>query len=301
MTHGMKKSFSTKMFIAVFILPTLLLYCAFGIYPVFKGAFISLFSWSGYSDVMKYIGLDNYRMLFDDNVFLRSIWNDFVILFWKELTIIPIALFLAFALTRLKLGRKETAFYRFVFFFPNVLSVVLIGILWTFIYHPTIGILNGFLKAIGLEALTHAWLGELGTALGAIVPIASWAGIGLFMIVFIAAINNISTEIYESANLDGAGQAVQFFRITLPMIWEQIKFAIVTILFTTLSYNVNLILVTTNGGPDNATQVMGSYIYQQAFVNHKVGYSNAAAVIMLIISVLLSLAVNKLLNKNVEE
>lgn len=250
--------------------------------------------------MMEYIGLANYKSLFEDPVFAKSIWNDFVILFWKEVLILPIALFLAVALTRLKLRKREVDFYRFIFFIPNVLSVVLIGIVWTFIYHPTLGILNGFLKAVGLEAWSHAWLGEFETALFAIIPIASWAGIGLFMIVFIAAIHSVPSELYESANLDGAGQMTQLFRITIPMIWEQIKFSVITILFTTLSYNVNLILVTTNGGPDNSTQVMGSYVYQQAFVNLQVGFANAAAIVMLVICVILSLATNKLLNRNIE-
>lgn len=298
MLSGMKKSRSTKLFIAVFVLPTFLVYCIFGIYPVINSFITSFYKWSGYSDVITFVGTKNYERLFSDGVFFKSIWHDLILLFWKEIFIIAIALFLAFCLTKIRLGRRATGFYRFVFFFPNVLSIVIIGILWSFIYHPNIGLLNGLLKSVGLEALTTAWLGDQGTALAALIPIACWAGIGLFMIVFIAGINNISEELYESAALDGAGTFRQFWSITLPGLWEQLKFSIVTILFTTLSANVNLILVTTNGGPDNATQVMGSYVYQQAFTNFKVGYANAAAMVMLVICVLLCTVTNKLLGRS---
>jgi len=292
---------STKLFIAVFTLPTLLLYCLFGIYPVIKGFITSFYKWSGYSDVMNYVGLKNYQRLFQDDVFLKAIKHDFIILFWKEIIIIALALLFAVGLTRMKMNKKSVTFFRFIFFFPNVLSIIIIGILWSFIYHPSIGMLNSALESMGLRFLKHTWLGDQGTALGALIPIASWAGIGLFMIIFIAGINNISEEVYESANLDGAGTFRQFISVTLPGLWEQMKFSIVTILITTLGSNVNLILVTTNGGPDNATQVMGSYVYQQAFTNYKVGYANSAAIIMLVISVILSITVNKLLNKSPQD
>lgn len=292
------KSRSTKLFIAVFTIPTLLFYCVFGIYPVIKGLISSFYKWSGYSDVMDFAGLKNYKRLFQDDVFLKSIIHDFIILFWKEIIIIAIALLFAVGLTRMNLNKKGVSFFRFIFFFPNVLSIIIIGILWSFIYHPTIGMLNGILKTMGLSSLCHTWLGDQQTALGALIPIACWAGIGLFMIVFIAGINNIPEEIYESASLDGAGNFRQFISVTLPGLWEQMKFSVVTILITTLSSNVNLILVTTNGGPDNATQVMGSYIYHYAFTNYKVGYANAAAIIMLVISVLLSIGVNRMMSKS---
>lgn len=289
---------STKLFIMVFILPTLVIYCLFGIYPVIKGLITSFYKWSGYTDVMHFIGIKNYVRLFQDMTFLKAILHDFILLIWKEIIIITMALLFAVGLTRMKLNKKSVSFFRFIFFFPNILSVIIIGILWSFIYHPSIGLLNGALEAMGLEFLKHTWLGDHKTALGALIPIASWAGIGLFMIVFIAGINNISEELYESSNLDGAGTFRQFIFVTLPGVWEQMKFSIITILITTLSGNVNLILVTTNGGPDNATQVMGSYVYQQAFSNYKVGYANSAAIIMLLISVIFSVTVNKLLSKS---
>jgi len=292
---------STRRFIAIFVLPTLILYSIFYIYPLIQSIYYSFQKWSGYTNVVKFVGFDNYRKLSQDSLIPHAIWNDFVILFWKEVLIIVFAMFFAIAVTRLGFGKRESGFYRIIFFFPNMISIVIIGLLWSFVYHPSIGLLNAGLQAIGLESLTHAWLGEMETAVPALIPVASWAGVGFFMIVFIAGINSIPEEIYEASRIDGAGEWKQLFRITIPLVWQHVKFAMLTILFTTLSGNYVFVLVMTNGGPDNASQVLGSYIYQLAFQQSNVGYAMAVAVLLLAITLVITGIANKLLNRETYE
>ena len=294
-----KNTLSKKVFIAVFLLPTFILYCTFSVYPIIKGLTMSFYKWSGYTNVMQFIGFDNYINLLKDENIARAILNDFIILFWKEIIILVLAIFFAVALTRLKFGKNEKEFYRVVFFFPNVMSVVVIGLLWSFVYHPSIGILNSGLKAIGLEKLTHAWFGEVETAVPAIIPVASWAAIGFFMIVFIAAIKNIPDMLYEAGIIDGAGEWKQLVCITIPLIWEQIKFSVIFILLTTLTSNYILVLVTTNGGPDSASQVMGLYVYELAFRQSRVGYATAVTVVLFLITFISTAIMNRVLKKEV--
>lgn len=288
------------LFVLVFVIPTFILYTIFTIVLIINSIRVSFYDWSGLTATMNFIGIKNYVDILKDPIFHKAIRNDFIIVLGKEIMIIGLSLFFALALTRFKFGKSETAFYRFVFYFPNILSVIVISNLWMFIYHPNIGILNSALESLGLENLARIWLAEDGTILPSLIVVASWAGVGLFMLIFIAAINSISEELYESAELDGANQWHQLISVTIPMIWQQIKFSVITIFFTTLANNFVLILPMTNGGPDNASQVMSLYIYKAGIGGSKVSYSYASAVILLIITVIISLIANKLLYKEVD-
>lgn len=285
-------------FMLVFALPPFLLYLLFFLLPLIDSIRISFFKWSGYTPTMEFVGLKNYFQILSDRIFQKAVLNDFLIVIGKEILIVGLAVFFAIALTRLRLRKREVAAYRFLYFLPNVLSVIIITSIWSFVLNPSIGLLNGFLELIGLDGATHAWLGEYGTVLPSIIFIASWAGVGFFMIVLIAAINNVPSELYEAAKLDGAGEWAQTIHITLPAIWNQMKFVIVTILYQTLAGSYALIMPLTNGGPDNASQVMGLYIYQMGLQNNRVGYANAAAVILMIITMVVSLLCNRVLNRS---
>ncbi|ANE45317.1 hypothetical protein SY83_02080 [Paenibacillus swuensis] len=288
-------------FLLLFTVPTFALYVIFAIIPLYSGIKTSLYEWSGYSDVRTFVGLQNYMELFKDPIFKESIMNDMLILLGKEILILALAVLLAALLTRKLISKKEAGFYRFVLFLPCVISVVVIGILWSFVLQPNNGFVNELLKLVGFESWTHAWLGEYKTVIPSVIMIASWAGIGLFMITIIAAINDVPEEIYEAARIDGASETRQLFQITLPLIMEQIKFVIITVLYTTLNLNFVIIMSTTGGGPNYQSEVMGSYIYRFAFASNRVGYASAAAVILLIISTGLALLVKRVLERNSEE
>jgi ABC-type sugar transport system permease subunit len=293
----LKHGASKILFVLVFVIPVFILYTIFTILPLLNSIRLSFYNWSGLTTTMDFVGIKNYLQILKDPIFHRAFKNDFIIVFGKEIIIITLSLFFAVALTRFKFKKGETWFYRFVFYFPNILSVIVIANLWSFIYHPNIGILNSALKAVGVKNLTRIWLVENGTLLPSLIVVASWAGVGFFMLVNIAAINSISEEIYESAEIDGASQWHQLIYITIPMIWQQIKFSMITILFTTLANNFILVQPMTNGGPDNASQVMGLYIYSSGIGGSRVSYSYASAVILLVISVTISLIMNRVLYK----
>lgn len=300
MTFNLKKDFSKKLFIAVFILPALTGFCLFTFYPMIKGMYYSFYQWSGVSSTMKFIGLGNYKDLLSDPYLLGAFKNEIVVIFWKIVLGVGISLFFAIALTRTKLRKSEKSFYRILFFFPNMLSVIIIANIWSFVYHPTIGILNSALDTIGLHRFWHAWLGEPETVVGALIPVAIWAGVGMFMIIFIAAINGIPEELFDSSLIDGAGEWRQLLNIILPMIWEQIKFSVVTIIITSFGSTWVFVIAMTQGGPNNASQVPGSYIYDQTFKQYHAGYATSIGTVLFLVILLITAITNKLMNKEIE-
>lgn len=271
-------------FLLFCLLPTLILFLVFTIYPLFSGLYFSFYEWSGSSANKTFVGFSNYMTLFNDPIFPKTILHDYFLVLMKVIGIMVLAIFFAVALTQLRI--REAPFYRVIFFFPNIMSVVVIGILWTFIYNPNLGLVNSGLQAIGLEEWTRPWLGSETWALPSLVLPSVWAGIGLFMLMLMAGILNVPKGIYESAKLDGASEWQQFWTITVPLIWPQIKNSILYIVMTTLNGSFIIVQVMTQGGPNNATQVMGSYLYQQAFKHYNFGYGATIGVGILILSLI---------------
>ncbi|CDO03336.1 lactose transport system permease protein LacF [Oceanobacillus picturae] len=272
------------LFLAFCLIPTFILFAIFTLYPLFSGLYYSFFDWSGSSQNKDFVGLANYIKLVKDAIIPNTIIHDYFLVATKVIGIMVMALFFAVALTQLKI--KEAPFYRIVFFFPNIMSVVVIGILWTFIYNPNLGLVNSGLEFIGLESLAKPWLGDEDWALPSLVLPSVWAGIGLFMLLLMGGISNVSKSYYEAAELDGASEWQQFWKVTLPLIWPQVKISILYIVITTLNGSFIIVQVMTGGGPNNATHVMGSYLYQQAFVQYNFGYGATIGVMILIISLL---------------
>ncbi|MFS0674147.1 carbohydrate ABC transporter permease [Ornithinibacillus sp. 179-J 7C1 HS] len=282
-------------FLAFCLLPTFILFAIFTLYPLFSGLYYSFFDWSGSSSNKEFIGIDNYVKLFNDAIIPDSIVHDYFLVVTKIIGIMVLAMFFAVALTQLKI--KEAPFYRIVFFFPNIMSVVVIGILWMFIYNPSLGLVNSGLEFLGLEEWTKPWLGDEKWALPSLVIPAVWAGIGLFMLMLMGGIANISKSYYEAAKIDGANEWQQFWKITLPLVWPQIKVSILYIVITTLNGSFILVQVMTGGGPNNATHVMGSYLYQQAFKQFNFGYGATIGVMILVLSLITVLVLQFLMRR----
>lgn len=283
------------MFLAFCLVPTFILFAIFTLYPLFSGLYYSFFDWSGSSNIKEFIGFDNYIKLFQDAIIPDTIIHDYFLVVTKVIGIMVLAMFFAVALTQLKI--KEAPFYRIVFFFPNIMSVVVIGILWTFIYNPSLGLINTGLEFLGLEEWAKPWLGDEKWALPSIVLPAVWAGIGLFMLMLMGGIANISKSYYEAAKIDGASEWQQFWKITLPLVWPQVKVSILYIVITTLNGSFILVQVMTGGGPNNATHVMGSYLYQQAFKQYNFGYGATIGVMILILSLITVLLLQFLMRR----
>jgi N-acetylglucosamine transport system permease protein len=288
-----------RIFIASFILPTLLLYLVFTVYPMFKGMYLSLFDWSGGSENYNFIGLSNFRELFQDPIIPKAIRNDYILLFGKIIGFMILSLFFAVALTRFRI--KGANFFRTVFFFPNVLSVVVVGVLWRYIYNPNIGFLNSFISLFTNKPYDYAWLGDKW-AIFALLPPAIWAGVGFSIILLIAGVLAVPESLYESANIDGANQWFQFWHITLPLMWEQVQTAVLWITMVTLSGSFVIVrIMTFEGGTDNATQVLGSYLYFNAFKYGKFSYGATIGVLILIISLITTLGLQRLMKRETIE
>jgi len=284
------------MFLAFCLVPTFVMFALFTLYPLFSGLYYSFFDWSGSSQVKEFIGLGNYTKLIKDAIIPNTIIHDYFLVVTKVIGIMILAMFFAVALTQLKI--KEAPFYRIVFFFPNIMSVVVIGILWTFIYNPNLGLVNSGLEYLGLESWARPWLGDEKWALPSLVLPSIWAGIGLFMLMLMGGIANVSKSYYEAAEIDGANEWQQFWKVTMPLVWPQIKISILYIVITTLNGSFIIVQVMTGGGPNNSTHVMGSYLYEQAFVQYNFGYGATIGVMILVLSLITVLLLQLFLRRD---
>lgn len=288
-----------NLFLLSFILPTLLLYLVFTVYPMLKGIYLSLFDWSGGSETYNFIGLGNFRDMLHDEVILKTIRNDYILVVGKVIGFIVLSLYFAVALTRFNV--KGAGFYRVVYFMPNVLSVVVVGVLWRYVYNPNLGFLNSFISLFTEKPFDFAWLGDKWSIF-ALLPPSIWAGVGFTIILLIAGILSIPSSLYESAEIDGASQWSQFWQITLPLTWEQIKTSVLWIVMTTLNGSFVIVTIMTfEGGVDHATQVMGSYLYMNAFKFGKFSYGSAIGVLILILSLITTAALQRLMRRDTIE
>ncbi|HET7658712.1 MAG TPA: sugar ABC transporter permease [Bacillales bacterium] len=282
-------------FLVFCLLPTLIVFFVLTVFPLCKGLYLSFFDWSGSSAHKTFVGLENYRQLLHDPIIPKTIWHDYFLVVTKVFGIMILSTYFAVALTQLKI--KESPFYRVVFFFPNIMSVVIIGILWTFIFNPDLGLINAGLKMVGLGSWARPWLGDPNWALSSLVLPSVWAGIGLFMLMLMGGISNIPKSLYEAADIDGAGSWQQFWHVTVPLVWAQIKTSILYIVITTLNGSFIIVEVMTQGGPNNATQVMGSYLYEKAFKEFHFGYGATIGVMILALSLATVLVLQFLLRR----
>lgn len=287
-----------RIFIAVCTMPALIIFCTFVIYPIVKAFIMGFYRWSGltaHSEV--FIGFKNFKMLFKDPIFWKGLKNNIFLMIVVPVITIFLSMFFAVSLTRRKL--RESNVYRTLFFFPNVLSMVVISILWMFIYNPKFGILNSFLKAVGLKNLQNMWLGNASTVVGAIAVTMIWSSVGWYMVLYIAGIENIPPELYEAAIIDGAGEFKQFIYITFPLIWEVLRVTIVFFIINVFNNSFVYVRVMTEGGPDNASQVLSNYMYTQAFSSSSsnFGYATSIAIVIFLIVMILSFISNKLMEK----
>lgn len=290
-----KQSTRNNIAIALSLIPALCLYALFVIYPTFNIFQTSLYEWSGLSPTKTFVGINNFIRLFKDATFWLALKNTLVLLIVCTVITMLLSLFLAAALTQTKL--KEKHFYRILFFFPNVLSIVVIGVLFSNIYEPNTGILNALLRDGGLGNLAKPWLGNGSTVLFAIALAMIWQAVGYYMIMYMAGMDGISPELYEAADIDGANKIIQFFKITIPMIWSIIRVTIVFFITSTLNMSFLFVNVMTDGGPNSKSEVLLTYMYRQAFTNSNFGYAMAIGVFIFLIAFTLAIISNILMKE----
>jgi raffinose/stachyose/melibiose transport system permease protein len=269
----------------LWVAPAVLLLVVFVYYPVVENLRLSLFRWSAFSKEV-FIGLDNYRTMAADPVFWSSLFNNVAYAVVSVVVQVGGGLILAAILEELVRGRLRGVF-RTIYFIPAVLSLTVTGLLFTFIYNPQIGLVNGFLDLVGLEAFKHSWLGESATAIWSIIAMSQWQSVGYVMVLFIVAMQRIPRELYEAAYIDGASRIQAFRRITVPLVREMTLLAtIITIAGAFLV--MNEVWVMTAGGPNNSSHTLASWMYKSAFFNDQMGYAAALAVVIFVITLVAS-------------
>lgn len=280
------------LFVCISVLPAVILTLMFTIWPTVQALYLSFTNATSLGLNNKFVGLDNYIYMFHDKSFIQALINTAKLMAVVPVITIFCSLVLAFVLNQCKL--KERVLYRTIFYFPNIVSLTVVGIIWSFVFHPNVGIINKILGAVGLESLQRSWLGDSKTALWCIAFTLLWQAAGYYMVMHIAAMDGISPEIYESATLDGASAWRKLISITMPLMKDIIGITFVLALSGTINLSFVLSQVMTGGGPNGASSVLLQYMYTQGFVNGNFGYAMAITVFTLAISVALSMLSRKL-------
>lgn len=272
--------------ILLFLVPSILLLTVFVYYPVICNIGYIFFNMSSFSTSKQFIGLGNYKSMLNDIVIRTAIKNNLIYMFWSLVFQVGVALLTALVLESGIIKRGKT-FFRSLFFIPSIISITVVGALFTFIYQPDIGLLNSFLRTLGLGSLTHGWLGNSKTALYAIIAMSQWQYTGYTTMLLIVAIQRISGSILESAKLDGCSFWQQARYIIIPNIKDSISIVIIITINWAMQV-FNEIQVMTAGGPGNSTQTLGNYMYTAAWSYDKFGYASAIGNLILVITVILS-------------
>lgn len=273
----MDKFLGNKKAVVLFTFPSLLLFGGLLLVSVVFSFYYSTLDWNGIGEGA-FIGLDNYIEMFRNTIFDKAVWNSFLLCIFTLAIQLPLALILALVLAS---RIKGEVFFRTVFFIPVTLSTVVVGQLWLKIYNPNYGVLNEFLKMIGLGAFTQNWLGDVDTALlSAFVPII-WQNIGYHMLLMYTAIKSIPKDIHESAQIDGATGAKAALKITIPLILPTIKTCAIFVITGSLKA-FDMIYVLTNGGPVNSTEVPSSVMFNSIFVINRYGYGSSMAIFIVV-------------------
>lgn len=294
----MEKNKGRSRFIVLCVAPAVILFVIFMIYPTLNVFRMSLYERGAYSPTETFVGFNNFKSLISDANFIRSMQN--TILLIVVVTIITFALALVFAgiLTREKIRGKE--FLRVVFYIPNILSVVVISGIFSAIYQPENGMLNSILSMIKGETVTILWKGENLVMVSLIIAMV-WQAIGYYMVMYMASMASIPESLYESANLEGAGRIHQFFHITLPLIWTNLRTTLTFFIISTINMSFMFVKAMTSGGPDGSTEVFLSYMYKQAYTNSSYGYGMAIGVVVFAFSFALSAIINAITRRDVLE
>ncbi len=285
------KGTSEKLSIFIFLLPAAVLYLLFVIYPSIQALLMSLYNWRGLG-TKTWIGLDNYKRMIEDEIFMQTLKVTFKYIFFQVPLVLILSISIAITISHF-LKTKWLNIYRSITFFPYILPGVAIAMLWSTIFNPVNGMLNGLLDVIGLDFLMTEWLGRTETAFGSVVFVNLWAMTGFYSILILAAILNIPQDILEAAEIDGATNFKKSVYITIPLLKDIMQVVIIFTLINTLKI-FEMPQLLTSGGPNRSTQPISLYIYEQAFTNFNFGYASAIGVIFLVLTLMASMLTLKI-------
>lgn len=279
--------FKKALTVGLFTAPALIVYMVYVIYPILSTLHYSFYRWDGKSREV-FIGFENYIQLFHDPIFWTSLANNVWVVITSVFVQIPLGLIMALMLFA---PIKGIRFFSSVYFLPFLMSTVAIGLLWVYMFDPISGIINRITAVFGFENV--AWLSDENTAMAAILLVIVWQFAPFYMILFKAAMVGISEDLYEAAQIDGASYWQKFFHITLPLLYPTIvSSAILAIVGSLKSFDIFYIM--TGGGPNHATELMGTYMFKQAFINFDMGYACAVAFVMFLLALTVTVIIQVL-------
>lgn len=259
-----------------FMIPAFIIYCSVIVFPVCYSTWISFHEGSGVGQ-MKFVGFSNYTALFKDPIFLTALKNNLI---WIVLTVV-VTMTISFLLAvLLNTNFKGRTFFRAFFYFPCAVAPIAVAIIWRWMYNPTVGFFNQFFKLLGMT-YQQQWTSQETTAFFAVFYASLWQAIGQPMILFLAGLQAVSPDVLEAASIDGAGSVKRFFMITVPLMKETFIMVIATLLIAAMKV-YDIVRGLTDGGPNNATQMLSTYMYSQTFDYNHVGYGTTIAVVMVL-------------------
>ncbi|MQA02249.1 MAG: ABC transporter permease subunit [Streptosporangiales bacterium] len=277
--------------------PAMALMALFFLFPLVSAGYFSLTSWNGVVPQAPFVGLRNFVEMLTDGQVWHALANNAIWIVIGTAAPLVIGLLLAVLLWS---GARGVLAYRLAFFLPYVLPQVVIGIAWTWIYDPVYGWVNKVLNAIGLDALARGWLGEPDTALFAVLATAIWATFGFAVVIFLAALQNVDLDLVDAARIDGANALQRLVHVVLPQIMP--VFLMVTTVILVGGFSVfDIVFIMTGGGPGNATEVLGTYAFENAFTLNRVGYGTALALMVTLLSLPFVIILNRMQRRHVQE
>lgn len=280
----MNKVLRNPLAYALFVVPALALYMTFYVVPMLSSLKYSVTSWNGINEAT-FNGLDNFMKAFRDEKFLIALKNNIYFVLFSVFIQIPVIVFLSILVSGV---RRFLDFYKTTVFMPSVLSTAIVGVIWKFIYHPDAGLVNQVLRAVGLESWALGWLGEENFAFLAILVTNAWQWTGFYIVLVLAAIFAIPTEMQEAGEIDGAVGWRKARYLTIPLI-RPVILVIMLLSITGAMKAMDIVMIMTSGGPFGSSEVMGTYMYKQAYSMSQFGYANAISILIFLFTCLLTL------------
>ncbi|MBP2000022.1 raffinose/stachyose/melibiose transport system permease protein [Paenibacillus shirakamiensis] len=287
----MRKVLSNKVAIFLFVFPGIVLFALTFLAPIVLSFYYSFTDTLGPGTQLTMVGFENYKeLLLHDSRFWRSLLNAVLLGLGYIILQHPVCILFAILLDRL--GGKAEKIFRTIFFIPCVISVVVISRMWLNLLDPSFGIVNKLLDIVGLSSWKHAWLGDTSTALISLLFILIWSGFGWGLLFYYSGIKGIPEDLYEAAHLDGASGIRLHWKITIPLLAPVIAVQVTLAMITALK-QMETVFLTTNGGPGDATQFLGVYLYNKAFSASQYGYANAISILFIIVCLLATYLSNR--------
>lgn len=293
MTYRSRRARERATFIVSFLAPAVLIYAAFVVWPLIQALIFSAYRWRGLSVRRTYVGLGNFEKLKADPIFATAVKNNVWLLVGAGAVMVALAIAVAHGL---RMKGRTARLLRGIVLFPQMISLVVVAVLWQFILNPQ-GLLNAGLRSVGLGGVTRTWLGDSAWALPSVGVAFIWAALGFYVLLFAAGLQAIPEEVNEAAALDGSVGWHRFRTVTWPLLWSVKRVATVNLVINVMNLFA-LVFLMTRGGPDRKSEVMLTYLYEQSFVNSQFGYATAVAVGNFVVIMALTLLILYVFRRN---